>query len=539
MISALAWVPKGASRRLPERLKLTDEEMNMLRDVAIEEEAAAAAAAEKEEEMPLEATMASDEDVAGSEAVGHDGNGLPLSFNMDQYDDEDDDAAIKNYIGTGAGAMDETEEEDGDDEQMQEHAQAPAKDQHDEDDDDDDVEIRPSDSVILVANTEEECSTLEVQVYDDTTGALYVHHEINLPAFPLCLAWMDCAPVPLDPRTGPVEGSFVAVGTFKPGIEIWDLDVLDVLEPMATLGGDDDHELRNVALPTLAKRRKNPHATTLKPSSHQDAVMALDWNTSHRNMLASGSADTTVKVWDITTQKCLYTMTHHTNKVQSVRWNPAETTVLATASFDRTLVVLDGRNPEAFSKFQLTAEVESIAWIPSEPSTIVAAAEDGTVVAFDVRRNGSEPLFRFNAHDSAVSAISFSPHVPGFFATAGVDKTVKLWDLKDTTTPCCVTSKNMNVGELFTLSFYQDAPFLLGVGGSKGILALWDTSENDDVESRFRSRVQDVAISASVDLSSSFRSPDQLGEELAIVEEREQLVSTRHKTRTKRKSKKR
>ena len=32
--------------------------------------------------------------------------------------------------------------------------------------------------------------------------------------------------------------SFVAVGTFKQGIEIWDLDVLDPLEPAATLGGE-------------------------------------------------------------------------------------------------------------------------------------------------------------------------------------------------------------------------------------------------------------------------------------------------------------
>lgn len=31
--------------------------------------------------------------------------------------------------------------------------------------------------------------------------------------------------------------SYCAVGTFEPGIEIWNLDVLDPLEPTATLGG--------------------------------------------------------------------------------------------------------------------------------------------------------------------------------------------------------------------------------------------------------------------------------------------------------------
>uniref|UniRef100_M4BA11 Uncharacterized protein n=1 Tax=Hyaloperonospora arabidopsidis (strain Emoy2) TaxID=559515 RepID=M4BA11_HYAAE len=514
MISALAWVPKGASRRLPEKLVLTDREVQLLQERAHKEEEA-----EAEEEGPNP-----DE---------KDSNGLPVSFKMDDYDDEDDDVALKNFIdcSTGPSAIDDEDEEGEDelndvvedvamDEKEKEHEE-PEDEEEDQDDeleiDKEDVEIRPTDSVILVANTEEDFSTLEVQVYDDENGALYVHHEINLPAFPLCMAWLDCAPVPLDPRTGPVDGSYVAVGTFKTGIEIWDLNVMDVLEPSATLGGEQDEDLRGVAMPTISKRRKN-RATALKPGSHQDAVMALDWNSSHRNMLASGSADSTVKVWDITTQKCLYTMAHHSDKVQSVRWNLAETTVLASASFDRQIVVLDGREPDAFSKFQLSAEVESLAWIPHSPSTIVASSEDGVVVGFDVRMNGSSPLFRFNAHSCTVSAISFSAQVPGLMATAGVDKTVKLWDLKDNA-PVCVTSMEMNVGELFALSFYQDSPFMLGVGGSKGVLALWDTFDNESVKRRFGSRAQGLATTVSSDISASFRSPYQLGEELALEEE--------------------
>ncbi|KAH7465832.1 hypothetical protein KRP22_014833 [Phytophthora ramorum] len=518
MISALAWVPKGASRRMPEKLKLTENEMQMLREAATEEAA--------EERDAMEVAMAA-QDAEAQEAqdeTAQDADGLPASFKMDEYDEEDDDAAINSYLGGGAGAIEEEEEEDPEqDEEAQDDVAMQDDEQDDQDDeiemDKEDLEIRPTDGVVLVANTEEDFSNLEVQVYDDETGALYVHHEINLPAFPLCMAWMDCAPVPLNPTTGPVDGSFVAVGTFKSGIEIWDLNVLDVLEPSATLGGEQDEDLRDVAMPKMSKRRKN-RKTALKPGSHLDAVMSLDWNSSHRNMLASGSADSTVKVWDITTQKCLYTMAHHSNKVQSVRWNPAETTVLASASFDRNIVVLDGRQPDAFSKFQLSAEVESLAWAPHNPSTIVASSEDGVVVGFDVRMNGSAPLFRFDAHAGAVSAISFSAQVPGLLATAGVDKTVKLWDLKDNT-PLCVTSKEMNVGELFTLSFYQDSPFLLGVGGSKGVLALWDTSENEGVERRFSSRVQGAATATSIDISSSFRSPFQLGEELALEEERE------------------
>uniref|UniRef100_K3X0F2 Uncharacterized protein n=1 Tax=Globisporangium ultimum (strain ATCC 200006 / CBS 805.95 / DAOM BR144) TaxID=431595 RepID=K3X0F2_GLOUD len=544
MISAIAWVPKGASRRMPEKLKLTEAEMQMMHQLAADE------AAEEREEM--EAAMAdvgldSDNDIdSGEDAAaadepqnaGTDQHGLPASFKMDEYDDEDDDVAITNFIGRDVASMEEVNsddnDEDGEDAEPQEgddeedmEDNEPMIDENDENDDDEDdendkedIEILPTDAVILVASTEEEFSNLEVHVYDDDNGSLYIHHEINLPAFPLALAWMDCAPVPLDPSTGPVDGSFVAIGTFKPGIEIWNLDVLDVLEPSATLGGEESDELRDVAMPKMSKRRKN-QPVTLKPGSHTDAVMSLDWNSSHRNMLASGSADSTVKVWDITTQTCLYTMNHHTSKVQSVRWNPAETTVLASAAFDRSIVVLDGRQPDAFSKFALSADVESLTWAPHNPSTIVAATEDGVVAGFDVRMNGSAPLFRFDAHAGAVSAISFSSHIPGMFATAGVDKTVKIWDLLDNK-PVCITSKDMNVGELFSMSFYRDSPYMLAVGGSKGTLALWDTSENEGVERRFGSRAQGVAASSSTsEIASSFKNAYDLGEELAQQEEEE------------------
>ena len=88
-------------------------------------------------------------------------------------------------------------------------------------------------------------------------------------------------------------------------------------------------------------------------------------------MLASGSADCTVKLWDVTTQTCMHTFTHHTNKVQSVKWNPMESTVLATASFDKRVVVVDARKPDAFSTFCIPAEVECMVWNPHNPATLI------------------------------------------------------------------------------------------------------------------------------------------------------------------------
>lgn len=44
----------------------------------------------------------------------------------------------------------------------------------------------------------------------------------------------------------------------------------------------------------------------------------------------------------------------------------------------------------------------------------------------------------------------------------------------------------MKQGELFTMQFSQDIPWVLASGGSNGELAIWDTSENEDIETHFK-----------------------------------------------------
>lgn len=46
----------------------------------------------------------------------------------------------------------------------------------------------------------------------------------------------------------------------------------------------------------------------------------------------------------------------------------------------------------------------------------------------DVRRPES-PVYSFTAHEKGVSAISFTPLVPGMLATCSEDKTVRVWDV--------------------------------------------------------------------------------------------------------------
>lgn len=54
-----------------------------------------------------------------------------------------------------------------------------------------DYTIRKSDALIVAATAENDHSNLEVYLYDHKTSDLYVHHEIILSSYPLCMEWLN------------------------------------------------------------------------------------------------------------------------------------------------------------------------------------------------------------------------------------------------------------------------------------------------------------------------------------------------------------
>jgi periodic tryptophan protein 1 len=405
-----------------------------------------------------------------------------------------------------------------------------------DEDDAEDLAVKQTDVMIAVGKTEEEASTVEVYLYEETSGNLYVHHDFNLPSFPLSMCWMNCDPrgaagaaaasASASASAAPAAaaeaapGSFLAVGTFHTGIEIWNLDVLDVLEPVAVLGGRYDPDPKAIAelqaresadkKSGKGKGKKGKVSAAmaakllgdLKPGSHADAVMTLAWHPSFRTRLASGSADQTVKLWDVTSQQCVSTLdVLHSNKVQSIAWNSVEPQVLLSGAYDQTVAVTDVRTRagqkgapanEGSLRFRVPADIEQVRWSPHQPFMFAAALENGNVLFFDARAGSSgqtTPLFTLSAHTQAVTNVSFNPALPSSFMTAGVDKTVKIWDLAPTG-PRLVTTKDVKaVGSIFAASFDTNYPHLLACGGDKAKLCIWDLREDANCRNQWGEEV--------------------------------------------------
>lgn len=542
-------IPRGAVKRTPIKQELSAEELAQFKEQAALEEAA-------------ESRMAGDSDDDGSEEEekssgkkkGRKGKVDPLA---DPAFASLRDVELPEGMDLDLDNDSDGDEDDSDDEEEEDKAEkisnqrsrdtarargqaaldarvlghrmddmnAPAsfEDEDDEPEDAEDLLARPSDCFLVVANTEEEYSNLEVHVYSPAEGALYVHHDITLPAFPLCVAWMDYAgsaaasnaatqralmagaAMPGGATADPAStvGSYVAVGTFKPDIEIWNADVLDPLEPSLVLRAAPGAAGKPGSAAAIGKKAAKAASASAASSAagssvgHSDAVMGLAWNRAHRHLLASCSADKTVKVWDLDGSSgsgtVLHTYAHHKGKVQAVAWNPVETSVLASASYDRTIAVTDARSADKtrVARYALPGDPESLQWNVHNPAAILASCEDGSIVSFDVRMPDA-PLWSVSrAHAGSVTAMAQSLLARGLLATGSLDKSVKLWDTLTAApapgaapgkggkaasggAPVCVAGKAMTIGQIFTLSFFPNAPFLLAAGGSKGVVAVWD-----------------------------------------------------------------
>ena len=410
---------------------------------------------------------------------------------MENYDEDNTDAVVKNIEVLGNPKSLAYHESNVDDPYLT------IPDNDEEDDEREEIQVLATDNMVLAAKVEDEVAHLEVYVYEDEADNLYVHHDIMLPAIPLCVEWLDI-PVGMTAEGKKVDqsakGNFVAVGTFDPDIEVWDLDTIDCMYPNAILGqGGSTSESNPSADGKKKKRRKSKKRND---DYHVDAVLSLTANKNHRTLLASASADQTVKLWDLSTTKCAKSYSHHTDKVCSIEWHSKETAVLLSGSYDRTVAATDMRAPDAtVPRWGVESDVEAVRWNPHDSNCFFVTTEDGLVHYYDARATpsspgASKPIWKLQAHDKSVSSFDVNPTIPGYLATGSTDKEVKLWNVQPGG-PSAVVSRNLDVGKVFTTRFAPDpeVAFRLVVAGSKGTVQIWDTSTNAGVRRAFAERV--------------------------------------------------
>ncbi|EPY49539.1 WD repeat protein [Schizosaccharomyces cryophilus OY26] len=475
IVSSVAFVPRGFAAEFPKTYELDEaeyERINNISKLKLEDARAQLENPENEQEKSENSAGAQDQTASSGAEVqtAEEMDDELKEYKLDNYDDEEEeeeDDSLAMFSNIKGVQYHENGEND---------PYVTMNTQEEEEMEREEMQIYPTDNLLLAARTEDNLSHVEVYIYESQEENLYVHHDFLLPSFPLCLEWLDYKVGTSDDT----PGNYVAVGTFDTEIEIWNLDVVDAVYPAAVLGANAANSGSN---------KKKKKAPKVNPKTHTDAILALSSNRNAHNLLASGSADTSIKLWNLSSCTCVKSFTYHTDKVSSLSWHPKMPSVLLSGSYDKTARIADLRADAPPLTLTIDSDVENVAWDPHNENNFFVGSDAGILYYCDAR-DMSKPVWQLQAHDGPISCLSVNPNVPSFVATGSTDRMVKLWNTSDHT-PKLIVSRDLDVGRVFTCSFVPDESisFHLAASGSKGLVRVWDTATNSGVRRAFESRI--------------------------------------------------
>jgi WD40 repeat protein/tetratricopeptide (TPR) repeat protein len=157
-------------------------------------------------------------------------------------------------------------------------------------------------------------------------------------------------------------------------------------------------------------------------SGHEDVVNSISFSPDAQ-IIASASQDKTVKLWN-QDGKLLTTLLGHQAVVNSVSFSP-DGQLIASASTDKTIKIWTQNGKFLKTLDGHSSAVLSVAWSP-DGQTIASGSADNTIKLWS--RDG-ELLKTLPGHNDAVLSVAWSPNGQTI-ASASLDQTIKLWNLE-------------------------------------------------------------------------------------------------------------
>jgi len=207
-------------------------------------------------------------------------------------------------------------------------------------------------------------------------------------------------------------------------------------------------------------------------SGHSDSIWCLALSADGQT-LVSGSADGTMKVWNVATARVVQTLTGHTQPVLSIALS-ANGQRLASGSADRTVKVWDLSNSqEVYSFVAHTDNVRGIA-LSANGRILVSGSRDRTIKVWDLS-TGLE-IGTLTGHTDDVTSVVISSD-GRLLVSGSFDQTIKVWDLPTGRERCALTG---HTGPVWSVALSSDKQCVVS-GSADGTIKIWNASTGQEV----------------------------------------------------------
>lgn len=166
---------------------------------------------------------------------------------------------------------------------------------------------------------------------------------------------------------------------------------------------------------------------------HENGVTCLQFD---HNILATGSYDTTIKIWNVETGEVLRTLRGHTLGIRTLQFDGSK---LISGSFDKTIKIWDWQTGECVSTLQ--CHTEGVLSVHFDGCTLASGSVDKTVKIFSF---DTKQTFTLRGHSDWVNHVRIDSPSRTVFS-ASDDLTVKMWDLD---TKQCIKTFQGHVGQV-------------------------------------------------------------------------------------------
>merc|ERR1719457_168804 len=209
----------------------------------------------------------------------------------------------------------------------------------------------------------------------------------------------------------------------------------------------DDHTICLWDIKSAAKEAKQLDAKNVF-NGHSDVVEDVSWHLLHESLFGSVADDHKLMIWDTRrggNSKPSHTVDAHTAEVNCLSFNPYSEFILATGSADKTVALWDLRNlrVKLHSFESHKDEIFQVQWSPHNETILASSGTDRQLHVWDLSKIGEqqtadeaadgppELIFIHGGHTAKISDFAWNPNVPWGICSVSEDNIMQVWQMAE------------------------------------------------------------------------------------------------------------